>query len=186
MNNYSNYIKYQEVERKFAGAIDMFNCEEEDVIILLDGDDWLSSRNTLDKLCEAYNDDTLITYGSYVLSPFGVIGPEPSQYPPEVIKNNLFRQDKWRASHLRTFKYKLWKNINLNDLKDKNGKYYEMAYDQAIMLPLLEMSAERSKYIPDILHVYNKQNPLNVDKIKTQQQVATAKEIREKKRYNTI
>lgn len=26
MNNYSNYIKYQEVERKFAGAIDMFNC----------------------------------------------------------------------------------------------------------------------------------------------------------------
>jgi len=25
MNNYSNYIKYQEVERKFAGAIDMFN-----------------------------------------------------------------------------------------------------------------------------------------------------------------
>ena len=178
-------------EKKFAlrnivEAIDMFNCEEEDVIILLDGDDWLSSRNTLDKLCEAYNDDTLITYGSYVLSPFGVIGPEPSQYPPEVIKNNLFRQDKWRASHLRTFKYKLWKNINLNDLKDKNGKYYEMAYDQAIMLPLLEMSAERSKYIPDILHVYNKQNPLNVDKIKTQQQVATAKEIREKKRYNKI
>jgi hypothetical protein len=178
-------------EKKFAlrnivEAIDMFDCEEEDIIILLDGDDWLASKDTLNKLVEAYDDDTLMTYGSYVFNPFGIKGPEPSQYPLNVIENNLFREDNWRASHLRTFKYKLWKNIDLKDLKDKNGNYYEMAYDQAIMLPLLEMSAERSKYIPEILHVYNKQNPLNVDKIKTQQQVATAKEIREKKRYNKI
>jgi hypothetical protein len=190
----SNCDKFELVvnkEKKFAlrnivEAIDKLDCDGEDVIVLLDGDDWISSRNALNRLCEAYNDDTLITYGSYVLNPHGFKGPEPSQYPPEVIQSNLFRQDKWRASHLRTFKYKLWKNINLKDLKDKNGKYYEMAYDQAIMLPLLEMSAEKSKYIPEVLHVYNKENPLNVDKIKTQQQVATAKEIREKKRYNRI
>ena len=61
-----------------------------------------------------------------------------------------------------------------------------MAYDQAIMLPLLEMARERSRYIPDILHVYNKENPLSVDKIKTQQQVNTAKEIRKKKRYKRL
>ena len=61
-----------------------------------------------------------------------------------------------------------------------------MTYDQAIMLPFLEMSAERSKYIPDILHVYNKQNPLNVDKIKAQKQTNLAKYIRNKKRYARI
>ena len=83
----------------------------------------------------------------------------------EVIESNSFRKDKWRASHLRTFKYKLWKNLDKNDLKD-GEKYYEMTYDQAIMLPLLEMASERSKYIPQILYVYNKDNPLNVDKIK--------------------
>ena len=61
-----------------------------------------------------------------------------------------------------------------------------MAYDQAIMLPLLEMSSTRHKYIPEILHVYNKENPLNVDKIKTQEQVRTAQEIRDKKPYERL
>jgi hypothetical protein len=61
-----------------------------------------------------------------------------------------------------------------------------MAYDQAIMLPLLEMAGDRCKYIPEILHVYNKENPLNVDKIKTQEQVRTAQEIRSKKPYERL
>ena len=54
------------------------------------------------------------------------------------------------------------------------------------MLPLLEMSGHKAKYVSDILHVYNKENPLNVDKIKTQQQVNTAREIRNKKPYKRV
>jgi hypothetical protein len=87
---------------------------------------------------------------------------------------------------LRTFRYGLWKNIDHDDLKDENGEYYTMAYDQAIMLPILEMSGERCRYIDDILHVYNKENPLNVDKIKALKQSETAKEIRQKRKYNRI
>jgi len=59
-----------------------------------------------------------------------------------------------------------------------------MAYDQAIMLPLLEMSAERSVYVKDTLYVYNKNNPLNVDKIKAQEQLAIANEVRSKAPYD--
>ena len=80
----------------------------------------------------------------------------------------------------------MWKNLNQDDLKDDKGKYYTMAYDQAIMLPLLEMSAERSRYIEDIMYVYNKTNPLNVDKIKAKQQFDTAQEIRKKERYKRL
>ena len=47
-----------------------------------------------------------MTYGSYVYYPMGNRGVEPSSYPKEIIDNNQFRQDKWRASHLRTFKTK--------------------------------------------------------------------------------
>ena len=61
-----------------------------------------------------------------------------------------------------------------------------MAYDQAIMLPLLEMSSKRSYFIEDILYVYNKENPLNVDKIKAQQQYNIAQEERDKKSYTAI
>jgi hypothetical protein len=170
--------------KNIAIAIDESSNEDDDVIILLDGDDWLSSTMVLSRLNEEYDDkDCYVTYGSYVAHPDGWLGPEPSQYPDEVIQNNTFREDRWRASHLRTFRYKMWRSINHDDLKDSDGDYYKMAYDQAIMLPILEMASERSVYIPDILHVYNRSNPLNVDKIKQRKQYLTALEIRGKSRY---
>ncbi len=162
------------------------DIEDEDIIILLDGDDWFSTSKALLALNSAYEQDCLMTYGSYVLYPFGVLGPEPSKYPEDVIKDNLYREDRWRASHLRTFKYHLWKNVSTKDLKDQNGEFYTMAYDQAIMLPLLEMARERAKYIDSVLHVYNKENPLNVDKLKAQEQARTALDIRKNKRYERV
>jgi hypothetical protein len=163
------------------------NTADEDVIIVLDGDDWLASSLSFSRLNKEYADrECLMTYGSYIFYPYGIRGPEPSAYPEDVIQKNSFREDQWRASHLRTFKYGLWKNIDHKDLKDEKGDYYTMAYDQALMLPLLEMASERSRYIWDTLHVYNKDNPLNVDKIKAQKQSQTAKEIRSKEKYKRI
>tara|TARA_R110002074_G_scaffold354329_2_gene526154 strand:- start:448 stop:2058 length:1611 start_codon:yes stop_codon:yes gene_type:complete len=181
-----NKKKYFALEN-IARAIKRAKCKDDDIILLLDGDDWLASTNSLSTLVEHYETEgCLLTYGSYVLNPTGQRGPEPSKYPEPVIKNNSFREDAWRASHLRSFTYYLWKNLNQDDLKDDKGKYYTMAYDQAIMLPLLEMSAERSRYIEDIMYVYNKTNPLNVDKIKAKQQFDTAQEIRKKERYKRL
>ena len=42
------------------------------------------------------------------------------------------------------------------------------------------MSGDRATYISDILHVYNKANPLNVDKLKAEEQSRLAVEIRQK------
>ena len=167
--------------------IENSKCGEEDVVIILDGDDWLASSYSLDTLASTYNEENcLMTYGSYVYSPSGARGVEPSQYPEQVVEENNYRQDTWRASHLRSFKYKLWKNLKKQDLKDEDGFYYKMAYDQAIMLPLLEMAGDRAKYVKETLHVYNKNNPLNVDKIKALEQADTAKKIRNKKKYQRI
>ena len=121
-----------------------------------------------------------------MMYPHGIIGVEPSQYPSKVVSENLYREDAWRASHLRTFKHSLWDKINEDDLKDDNGSFYTVAYDQAIMLPLLEMAGAKAVYLPDILHIYNKENPLNVDKIKTEQQKNTALEIRRKPKYERV
>ena len=157
---------------------------DDEVNIILDGDDWLSSENVLSYLDQEYNNGrTLLTYGNYIYHPQGFMGVEPSMYPDEIIKNNLFRTDQWRASHLRTFKTKLWKELDLEDLKDINGEYYKTAYDQALMLPLLEISGGRFKFVDRIMHTYNRENPLNVDKTKQKMQFETAKEIRRKKPY---
>jgi len=182
----------QNLDKKYAlGNIaetigNIEDIDDEDIIILLDGDDWLPSNKTLSHLEKVYNSqDCLMTYGSYVYAPHGEKGVEPSQYPQDIINNNSFRTDQWRASHLRTFKHKLWKEINHDDLKNSEG-YYKVAYDQAIMLPLLEMAAERATYIPEVMHVYNRINPLNVDKTKQQEQFETAQEVRAKKPYQRL
>ena len=181
-----NKKKYYALEN-IARTIKEANCEDDDIIVLLDGDDWLASSYSLSTLVDNYEKEgCLLTYGSYVYNPTGQRGVEPSRYPESVVKGNLFRRDTWRASHLRSFKFSLWKNLNQEDLKDEKGNYYTMAYDQAIMLPLLEMSGARARYIEETLYVYNKENPLNVDKIKQQQQFATAQEIRAKSPYKKL
>ena len=76
-------------------------------------------------------------------------------------------------------------NGEVSEKKNKDG-YYKVAYDQAIMLPLLEMAAERAVYIPEVMHVYNRINPLNVDKTKQQEQFETAQEVRAKKPYQRL
>ena len=182
----------QNIDKKYAlGNIaetigNIEDIDDEDIIILLDGDDWLPSNKTLSHLEKVYNSqDCLMTYGSYVYAPHGEKGVEPSRYPQDIIDNNSFRTDQWRASHLRTFKHKLWKEINHDDLKNDEG-YYKVAYDQAIMLPLLEMAAERAVYIPEVMHVYNRINPLNVDKTKQEEQFQTAQEVRSKTPYQRL
>lgn len=180
-------IKNTEKKYALGNIIETLTSEDmgpDDINIILDGDDWLSSYNVLSYLDKTYTEsDCLMTYGTYVYHPKGTRGFEPSKYPDNVINNNLFREDKWRASHLRTFKTKLFSHVNLEDLKNENGQFYKTAYDQALMLPLLEMAGHRSQYIDKIMHVYNRENPLNVDKVKQTLQSQTAQKIRRMKKY---
>jgi len=169
-----------------AEVLNTADCNPEDIVVILDGDDWLSAGNVLSHLRKVYSDKKcFMTYGSYVYHPGGSLGVEPSEYPKTVIETNSFRKDTWRASHLRTFKYFLWQKIDQKDLMEQGG-YYKAAYDQALMLPLLEMSAERSEFIPEIMLVYNRENPLNVDKIKEKIQYSIAQKVRKQKPYQRI
>lgn len=184
-----NIIK--NTEKKYAlqniyETIIFSNPDDEDVIVLLDGDDWLYTDKALEAVENCYKDNTLLTYGNYIHSSSRTIPANVKSYEDNIIKNNLFRNDTWRASHLRTFKYKLWKNIDLQDLKDSNFKFYRMAWDLAIMFPMLEMSSERTKCINDILYVYNTSNPLNDHKVNHALQLKYDHEIRNKKKYSRI
>ena len=188
----SKFVFIKNDERKLAlrniyEAIEHSSPDNEDVIITLDGDDWFATKNVLEILNNKYKEtDSWMTYGSYMEYPSRNRGKFSREIPKEIIESNTFRESEWMSSHMRTFKYKLWKEINHDDLKDDNGNYYTMAYDQAIMLPILELASERSRFISDVLHVYNKENPISVDKTKALEQKRTAEEIRQKKRYERI
>ena len=158
------------------------NIEEpsKTINILVDGDDYLYSGDVLDILYEKYlNTNCLITYGSY-LSSKGVTG---HKYPRLIRELNLYRKYFWYASHLKTFRHDLWLSINKSDLLNKNGNYFSVASDLAIMFPMLEMAGDRQEFIKEVLYVYNDKNPISDHNIRRKEQILAAKEIREKKRY---
>ena len=183
---------FKNSEKKYAlkniyDSVLAVNPDPKDVIVVLDGDDWFSNNHVLSKLNECYaREGCLVTYGSFVQFPDGNIGSESSEYPKEVIDNNLYRKDTWRASHLKTFKYGLWKNILSKDLKSTNGEFYEISYDQAMMLPLLEMAGEKARYIQEVLYVYNVGNPNAVNKTRAERQYRNMIEIRAKQPYRRL
>ena len=51
------------------------------------------------------------------------------------------------------------------------------------MLPMLEMAGSSSKYIPEILCIYNVGNPNAVNKTRVEKQYQTMLKIRKKKPY---
>jgi|TARA_Y100000996_G_scaffold391841_1_gene354127 glycosyltransferase involved in cell wall biosynthesis len=168
-------------------GIALSNPSPEDVIVTLDGDDWLSRRDVLTVLDLIYrNSDCRMTYGSYAEYPGGKKGKFAKQIPAEWISQRVLRKAPWQASHLRTFKHDLWKRIKLEDLQDTDGKFYRMAWDLAFMFPMLEMAGTKSVHIGDPLYVYNMSNPLNDHKLDNELQVKTENEIRAKQPYETI
>lgn len=101
--------------RNVVEAINFASPDDEDVIIIVDGDDMLSSTTALEKVKHIYETkNALLTYGSYSEGG-GSKFPIGKPYGPSTIKKNTFRKAKWRASHLKTFKYKLFKQINPKD-----------------------------------------------------------------------
>jgi len=159
------------------------SCDDDEIILTLDGDDWLPDDQVLNTLSKHYSDENIwMTYGQYKNYPDGEIGVA-DPYPENIVNNNSFRSYKWGASHLRTFYSWLFKKIKKEDLF-YNGSFMQMTWDLGIMFPMLEMSGNHSKYIADILYIYNMTNPINDHKVNKQLQQDLDRLIRKKPQYS--
>lgn len=148
--------------------------EEDDVLVTIDGDDWLYSQYVFEILKKYYTSkkDLLLTYGSWVGYPDPLCVTNNFEY---TIKDFCFniRKVQWRGTQLRTFKYKVWKHVKDIDLRDCNGEYYRSAWDLAMMWPMFEMSGySRVKFIPHTLYVNNQDGVHhdNKDRLREQMQ----------------
>lgn len=136
-----------------------FLTDNEDVLVFVDGDDWLYDDKVLTKLNDFYNKENYwMTYGKMISYPGGEEGnPQNSLYPDAVHQANAYRKDSWRASHLRTFKWHLYKQIRKEDLcYSKTGEYYFHAEDLATSYPCLEMCPQNKIGVLDFYsYVFN-------------------------------
>jgi len=160
------------------------SCDDNEIIVNLDGDDWFAHEKVLSILARTYRDTNVwLAYSQYIDS-WGGLGC-CRKIDQDVIRQNLYRQEPNVASHLRTFYAWLFKEIKLEDLL-YHGAFFPMAWDWAMMYPMLEMSGGRFKFIPNILYIYNIENPINDSKIDEQLQIYLSELIQQKKPYQPL
>jgi glycosyltransferase involved in cell wall biosynthesis len=158
------------------------NINDDDVIVEIDGDDWLPDSDTLNRINKIYsNKNVWIANGSFKYSTGA-----PGFSSKQEITNDL-RNIRFTASHIRTWRAFLWRKIKEEDLKDETGTYWSVTGDLSFMYPMLEMSGEEHyRFMEEINYVYNEENPINDHKINMNSVNKIVNIIRQKKPYDRI
>lgn len=165
------------------------SCKQDEIVIILDGDDWLYDENVLSTLNQVYSDPNVwLTYGQLIF----YIGDDKDpvkgivkEIPRSHIINNTTRENPSPVTHLRSFYAGLFHKIKKEDLL-YDGQFFQTACDVAMMVPLVELAGEHSRFIPKVLYVYNRDNIINSDKVYVQKQGEMDKIIRKREKYSPI
>ena len=131
------------------------------VLVEVDGDDYLPNASVFDRIHKLYSDDDVwIANGSFKFS-----NGQNGFSSPQTDFSNI-RNARFTASHIRTWRAFLWRNIKESDLKDENGNYWQWCGDLCFMYPMLEMATEEHyRFMPEINYIYNSDNPINEHKV---------------------
>jgi len=191
----NNFKYYRNRERLGSGvgniakAIRLYPGNNEDIIVTVDGDDWLYSDDVLEYLNKVYQDpDIWLTYGQFT----SLSRKLENFCKPLSSIINYRRHGIWVTSHLKTFKRNLWNRIDNRDLRDRRGNYYTSFEDTSYMFPMIEMAGlKRIRFIDKILYVYNDKNPLstvnnNRERMRMRKIYPVITEIRHKPSYHEI
>lgn len=183
-----NLILNQEKKFKLKNLDELITTfDDEDIVIELDGDDFLLNSNVVGDIRRVYSDKKVwLTNGSFMYTN-GDPGFSQKCNP------NTVRKDAFRFSHLRTWKSFLWKAIPKNYLRDDNGEYFKSAADVAYTFSLLELAGDENyRFLPELYYVYNAESPYNDHKPGSatggghQEQERCANIIRNKTKLNKL
>jgi hypothetical protein len=161
---------------------DTEGINDEDIFIEVDGDDWLPDSKVFERVVNHYSSgDIWIANGTFRYSD-GRKG-----FSSNITNFNNLRNSTFVASHLRTWKIFLWRNIKREDLFDDDGYYWTTTGDLSFMYPMLEMSGrEHYLFMPEINYIYNEQNPLNDHKVNMSKVNFYVGYARKKQKYDKL
>jgi glycosyltransferase involved in cell wall biosynthesis len=169
------------------------DADDNDIIVMLDGDDWLFDENVLEKLNNFYSEhDVWMAYGGmygYDGSPEVRLGhPQNTPFSDYVHEHKLYRFDLWRPSHLRSHRVFLFKQVRHESIRSlKTNEFYWQASDLAFQYPCLEMCPKEKIGVLDFpAYVYNEE-PRNhartIEREKSTDHQSIEMEIRNRKHY---
>ncbi len=195
--NNLNFVKVIHNETRVGAMANVYNTihnhiADHKIVVTVDGDDWLPHNKVLLRLEEEYADpDVWLTYGSLVEFPGGHV-PMKRAIPNKAFRQRRIREhpNLWIA--LRTYRAALFKKIKKEDFMYE-GEWLKTSHDVALMCPMLEMGAPKGRtsknhsvYLPDILYVYNKVNPISDFSNRFDEQQKMARYLRSKRPYEPI
>lgn len=135
-------------------------CADEEIVVVLAGNDWLAHEWVLQRLNGYYADpDLWLTYGSSRDFPTFQIGGAKAFKAQEL--RDGFRGASFGSFHLKTFYAALFRKIQEADLIFQ-GKF--LSSELGYMIPLLEMGRDHFQYIPEILYICNRQMAVKEDR----------------------
>lgn len=125
-----------------------YQDDESCVIAVIDGDDQLCNKNTVNILAEKYakGEDVVWTAHKWDINGMNISKDMPKNVNPY--------QWPWSTSHLRTFRAKLLEKINDKNFQNIQGEWFKRGYDQALMLPVLSLTKKRC-YVEEVCYLYN-------------------------------
>lgn len=166
-------------------------CDDNEIIVQLDGDDWFCDDKLLARLNHVYQTEGVwLTYGSYRDFPSnkrGYCAPTPLDW----VEKKSFRTEKWLYMHPRSFYAWLFKAIKIEDLivetvKGYKGTFFPCSNDLATFYPMIEMAGKRFAYLHEISYQCNRSNPLSGIVLENPLQRACGRDVRKRTPYKTV
>ena len=125
---------------------------DEDIIVILDGDDYLINIQALSYLKQIYSKGYWLTYGGIDHCPSKRCAED---FYTEIDWSRSLRNQRFCLGHLRSHKFFLLKNVKNIDLRDKEKNFFKFGVDVALCIPMAEMAGEnKCFYIKDKLYYY--------------------------------
>lgn len=136
----------------YSRHISYNDCDDDEICVFLDGDDWLIEKNTLGILSYVYkNNDIYATFGS-------MQGHKYQYSSWKIFKR--YNKEKY-FSHLRTCYAFICKNVPEKYLKFKKKEWLIFQSDTALFTNIVELCGYKYAFIKNHFVFYNSYNCIN-------------------------
>lgn len=133
-----------------GNILDMLQeCNDEDIICRLDGDDWLTDLDCLyilNRLYRQMNVDVIWTAHRWSYTDQNISNFLPKDANPY--------KHHWVSSHFKTFRKNLINNVKDDNFRGADGEYFKRIGDQAIYLPILHNAKGNWHFEPRVMYHY--------------------------------
>jgi glycosyltransferase involved in cell wall biosynthesis len=143
---------------------------DDDVVVFVDGDDWLVHAGALRAVAEAMTDDVWITSGGMVSiastptraerarSLDALLRERRAAFEADrdaVVAEARYRRMPWCWSHPIAFRAFLWRHIDPADFRVGSGRWIRTSGDLAYTFPLLELAGGRVALLDEVHYAYH-------------------------------